>query len=74
VIAVGGDIRPVPWVTLSAGFISGGNYEFKIPAGVTFMVANGTWEAGIASRDLITFFTENQPTLSLSFGFLRFRV
>lgn len=74
VIAVGGDITPVPWVTLSAGFINGGNYEFKIPAGVTFHVFNGTWEAGVASRDVITFFTEKQPTISASFGFLRFRV
>lgn len=74
VIGMGGDFAPVPWVALSAGFITGGNYDFKIPAGVTFQVANGGWEAGIASRDLITFFSDNQPTVSMAFGFLRFRV
>lgn len=74
VIGLGGDFSPVPWVQLSAGFITGGNYDFKIPVGITFQVANGAWEAGVASRDMITFFSDNQPTVSASFGFLRFRV
>jgi hypothetical protein len=74
VVAVGGDFIPMPWLVLSAGFINGGNYDFKIPAGVTFVIGGGTWEAGIASRDIITFFSETQPTVSFSTGFLRFRV
>lgn len=74
VLAVGGDLTPTKWLQLSAGFIDGGNYDFKIPAGVTFRVGGGAWEFGAASRDIITFFSEEQPTISGAFGFLRFRV
>ncbi|MBL7941993.1 MAG: hypothetical protein JNM00_04470 [Flavobacteriales bacterium] len=72
-IAVGADYGLLEWLRLSAGFMQGGNYDFKIPAGITFVLANGSYEAGIASRDIVTYFTENQPTVSLSMGFLRFR-
>ncbi|HMC96225.1 MAG TPA: DUF5723 family protein, partial [Flavobacteriales bacterium] len=73
VIGLGGDIRPLPWLQLSAGMVTGGDYDTKIPVGVTFMTTTGTFEAGIASRDIVTFFTELNPTVSLSVGFLRFR-
>ncbi|MCB9197350.1 MAG: hypothetical protein H6600_02755 [Flavobacteriales bacterium] len=73
IIGFGGDIKPIPWLRLSAGFMTGGNYDFSIPLGLTVVTNNGTWEAGIASRDAITFFTQNGPTLSLSTGFMRFR-
>ena len=73
VLAVGEDVRPVRWMSLNMGFISGGNYNTKIPAGVTFHFGDGSYELGVASRDMITFFTDNQPTASLSAGFLRFR-
>ncbi|MCB0760464.1 MAG: hypothetical protein KDC12_03000 [Flavobacteriales bacterium] len=73
-LAFGGDVTPFPWIRLSVGLINGGNYDFKVPAGLTLIVGGGTWEVGVASRDMITFFTENQPTISASFGFLRFRV
>jgi hypothetical protein len=74
IISIGGDFTPMPWIRLSAGVINGGNYDLKVPAGLTLIVAKGSWEIGIASRDMITFFSKNQPTLSASFGFLRFRV
>ena len=48
-------------------------YQVSIPVGLTFIAGNGTWEGGIASRDAVTFFTQNGPTLSFSTGFLRFR-
>ncbi|MEO8733891.1 MAG: DUF5723 family protein [Flavobacteriales bacterium] len=73
VLGIGGDLRPVKWLQLSAGVISGGDYDTKIPVGITFDVAQGTWEFGVASRDAITFFSENAPTVSLCVGFLRFR-
>ena len=41
--------------------------------GLTFIAGGGCWEGGIASRDAITFFVQNGPTLSLSTGFMRFR-
>jgi len=53
--------------------LTGGVYDFSIPVGVTIITKNGGFEAGIASRDAVTFFTQNGPTLSLSTGFMRFR-
>lgn len=73
VIGFGGDVTPTKWLRLSTGFVTGGNYDFRIPIGVTIIGGGGTWEGGVASRDLITFFAQNGPTLSLSMGFLRFR-
>ncbi|MFY7706804.1 MAG: DUF5723 family protein [Flavobacteriales bacterium] len=72
-IAFGGEFSPVKWMHLSAGYITGGNYLRKIPAGIRFTPGNGKYEVGFASRDLITFFTDNQPTVSIAMGFLRFR-
>jgi len=72
-MAFGLDVTPLPWLRLSTGFSAGGNYGLNVPAGVVVMVGGGTWEMGVASRDVVTFFSENSPTLSLSVGFLRFR-
>ena len=73
IIGIGGDITPLPWVRFSAGVVTGGNYDFQLPLGITFRSSSGSWEGGIASRDAITFFTQNGPTLSAAFGFTRFR-
>lgn len=73
VIALGGEFSPMPWLHLSMGVMQGGNYDTKIPAGIVFSSASGSYECGIASRDMITFFTEDAPTVSASLGFLRFR-
>lgn len=73
IIGFGGDIQPIPWLRLSAGVMTGGNYDFSVPVGLTLIAGGGSFEAGIASRDAITFFTQNGPTLSLSTGFMRFR-
>ena len=72
-IGFGGDFYPVKWLKLQAGYIVGGNYDYSVPLGIIFIGKNGTYEAGIASRDAVTFFTQDGPTLSLSTGFLRFR-
>ncbi|MFN6379151.1 MAG: DUF5723 family protein [Flavobacteriales bacterium] len=72
-IAFGGEFSPLKWLHFSAGYMTGGNYVRKIPAGIRFTPGNGKYEIGFASRDLITFFTDNQPTVSLAMGFLRFR-
>lgn len=74
VYGVGGDFEPFKWLRLSLGYLGGGNYYHRIPVGITFIVADGTWEAGVGSRDLITFLRDEGATLSASFGFLRFRV
>lgn len=73
-IAVGGEFSPVKWLHLSAGYMTGGNYDVKIPAGIRFSFKDGGYEFGFASRDMITFFTEKQPTASIALGFFRFRV
>jgi hypothetical protein len=72
-MAFGLDVTPLPWLRLSTGFSSGGNYGFNVPLGVVVMIGEGTWEMGVASRDVVTLFSETGPTLSLSAGFLRFR-
>lgn len=73
IIGFGGDFQPVPWLRLSGGFVTGGNYKFQVPLGILFITQGGSFEAGIASRDAVSFFLNNGPTLSLSLGFARFR-
>lgn len=77
VIAAGADLFPVRWIKLSSGTFLGGNYGSRavVPFGLTFIVGeNGTWEVGAATRDIITYFRQDSPALSLAFGFLRFRI
>jgi hypothetical protein len=73
VFSFGGDLRPVKWVSLSAGYYGGGIYKSNIPVGITFHLKNGGYEFGIASRDALTFFTKNSNSVSTAFGFARFR-
>ncbi len=72
--AIGGDVRVLPFMRLSAGFVSNEAGDFKLPTGITFIANEGRWEGGLASRDFVTWFTEEDPTVSLAFGFLRFRI
>ena len=67
VIIFGGKIR------LMTGVTGGGGYDLQMPVGINFVFGGGSYEAGIASRDAITFFTQNKPTLSSAFGFARVR-
>lgn len=71
--ALGGEFSPIKSIRLSAGVSTGGNYGTQFPVGITFRSGTGTWEGGLASRDAVTFFTEDNPTISLAFGFARFR-
>ncbi len=73
IFGIGGDIKPIPWFRISAGFVSGGNYPTQIPLGITFAPISGSYEFGVASRDAVSFFKDEGSTLSLSIGFLRFR-
>jgi len=72
-IGFGGDIRVLRWLTFQAGFVSGGNYSFQVPLGILIGPKSGAFEMGIASRDALTFITQNGSTVSLAFGFTRFR-
>jgi len=73
IIGVGANIGFTPSITASAGFSMGGNGGFVIPLGIVFNLNEGKWELGIASRDALTFIKSNNPTISGTFGFLRFR-
>jgi hypothetical protein len=73
VISIGGDFMPIKWLKLQAGFVHGGYYGNQIPLGIIFVAKGGAYEAGIASRDIVTFFTQSGPNLSLSMGFMRVR-
>ena len=73
--AAGTQYSPADWFILSAGFSYGGGYGLNLPIGFTFrpMHSESTlWEAGFASRDLLTWFKTEDPVVSLVFGFLRF--
>lgn len=74
IYSVGADYYVIPAIRLSSGFSVGGNYEkVNVPIGVTFIAGKGTYEVGIASRDAVSFFVENGPSLSVALGFFRFR-
>jgi hypothetical protein len=73
IYGVGGDYQALKWLRLSLGFSGGGDMAFRIPIGVTFEASNGKWEAGVASRDILTYLTSDNATISAAIGFLRFR-
>lgn len=70
---VGIEFTPWTWVHLQTGYAVGGNYGQRMPAGIYFTAAGGFYEFGVATRDLLTFFQDDNPTLSMALGFLRFR-
>ena len=75
VFAVGTVYEPAEWVRIGVGFTHSKEFKSNVPIGITFIPAkqeNVTWEIGFATRDFITIFTQNNPNLSVSFGFLRF--
>lgn len=73
VISVGGDVRPTKWLTISAGYLGGGIYKHNIPMGINFVLGGGTYEFGISSRDMLTFFLDGSNSVSTAFGFARVR-
>ena len=71
-VSVGANFGIGKILILSTGVGTGGNYEnIVIPAGITLLGKKQKTEIGIASRDAITFFRNNNPTISAVFGFLR---
>lgn len=75
--AVGGDVLLTKFLRASSGLAHGGNFgeRYNIPLGFTFVIGKqGLWEFGLATRDVITYFRSDTPVLSLSYGFLRFRL
>ena len=71
---LGGEVRLAGGkVQLMAGVTGGGGYDIQMPLGINFVLGGGAYEVGIASRDAVTFFTQNSPTVSAAFGFARVR-
>lgn len=73
VISFGGDFKPIGWLQLSAGYLGGGLYKHNIPIGVNFILGGGTYEFGISSRDVLSFFLDDSNSISTAFGFARVR-
>ncbi len=74
--AIGGDFRFSKIFKLSSGVNIGGNNGGKVnvPLGITYMAKKGFYEAGIATRDFITYLSNSEgSTLSFASGFLRFK-
>ena len=57
---------------LSGGLSGGAGYKTNLPLGLTF--ATPVWEAGVSTRNVVGYFTENNPYYSAAFGFLRFKI
>lgn len=77
IIGLGGDFRIIKWLEFDAGLSYGGNTQqrLNVPLGVTAHIGHvGVWEAGVASRDIVTWFRNDSPNLSAAVGFLRFRI
>jgi hypothetical protein len=72
-INAGIEFTPWPWLHLQTGFSDGGNYGRRMPAGIYFTAKEGGYEMGIATRDILTFLNDENPTVSMALGFLRFR-
>ena len=73
VYSFGGDIIPVKWLQLSVGYYGGGIYKNNIPLGLTFILKDGAYEFGIASRDALSFFLKDGTSVSAALGFARVR-
>lgn len=73
VYSVGGEIRPVKWVSIAAGYYGGGIYANNVPVGINFILGGGTYELGISSRDALSFFLNGSNSISTAFGMARVR-
>jgi len=73
VVSFGGDIRPIKWLQLSAGYFGGGAYKHNIPVGINFILKGGAYEFGISSRDALSFFLKDANSISTAFGVARVR-
>ena len=71
---LGGDLKLAKGaITIMTGVTGGGGYDVQVPVGINFALKGGAYEFGFASRDAVTFFKDNSPTLSMAMGFARVR-
>jgi len=73
-ISIGGDLKILKMIRISSGLMNGGNYtQTLVPFGITFSPLFGSYEIGIATRDILTYLRKNNPMISASAGFMRYR-
>lgn len=66
---------PADWIKLTSGFAGGGIANLDIPFGVSFsFTPEQAWQLSVGTRDIVSFFKQDTPTLSLSVSLLRFRM
>jgi hypothetical protein len=70
----GGEVAVLPWMSVNTGVATGGMYKTMVPFGLNVHPGSGSWEAGFATRDIISTFSQEPGLISYCVGFLRFRV
>lgn len=73
VFSFGGEVRPVKFIAISAGYFGGGIYRSNVPVGINFILKEGAYEFGISSYDALSFFMQGSNSISAAFGFARVR-
>ncbi|MBN2173733.1 MAG: hypothetical protein JW731_06360 [Bacteroidales bacterium] len=75
IFGLGTRIQPVKWFRGSIGIVTGGETGTNIPVGISLFPFNNdsfSWEIGLAVKDITSYFSQDDPTVSLAIGFLRF--
>jgi hypothetical protein len=73
VFSIGGELRPMKWLCLSAGYFGGGIYRSNVPVGIKVVLKDGAYEFGISSYDALSFFLKSSNSLSAAMGVVRVR-
>jgi len=71
-VALGMDIKLLKKFILNGGLVFDEFGQTNVPLGI--VLESGVYQCGLASSDLFTYFSEDQPNVSIAFGFLRFRI
>ncbi|MGM0648348.1 MAG: DUF5723 family protein [Bacteroidota bacterium] len=71
IFSAGGYFKIGDVVRLSLGYVDGDIFHRNMPFGLAFGFRH--WQYGFATGDLLTFFRQENPTLSFTSGFLRFK-
>jgi hypothetical protein len=75
IFGLGTRIMPVKWFRGSIGMVTGGATGTGVPVGISLLPFNNnsfSWELGIAVKDITSYFSQENPTVSFAFGLLRF--
>ena len=71
---VGGDVKLLKGtIVLMTGVTGGAGRSLQLPVGINIVLKEGSYEFGIASKDAVTFFKNNAPSISAAMGFARIR-